>query len=118
MTCVVATCIHTSVLQVPKLSPYPGSNSVVVMDNCAIHNKQQLTDLLDEQHAALEFLPPYSPDLNPIEQMFKTVKQWLRTHGLQTADLPALTTLELAFNSITPIMCAHWIAFNDCYNVP
>ena len=43
-------------------------NSVVVMDNAAFHKSQKTMDLLEINGHQIEFLPPYSPDLNPIEQ--------------------------------------------------
>jgi transposase len=51
------------------------TGSTVIMDNASFHNKQRISKLLEEQgHTAL-FLPVYSPDLNPIEQVFAHIKR-------------------------------------------
>jgi hypothetical protein len=49
--------------------------SVLVMDNCNIHCSSELQDLCKEAGVELAFLPPYSPDLNPIEQSFHALKK-------------------------------------------
>ena len=49
-------------------------NSVVVMDNDAFHKSQKTRDLLQINGHQIEFLPPYSPDLNPIEQKWAQAK--------------------------------------------
>lgn len=60
----------------PQLLPFNGTNprSVVVMDNAAIHHVQNVVELIESTGAMVEFLPPYSPDLNPIEEAFSKVK--------------------------------------------
>lgn len=52
------------------MSPFPGPNSVLVLDNCAIHTSQAVRDAIEDAGCILEFLPPYSPDFNPIEESF------------------------------------------------
>ena len=47
--------------------PFPGQNSIIIMDNCSIHHIQEVKDLLG---VLLMYLPPYSPDFNPIEELF------------------------------------------------
>ena len=49
--------------------------SVVVMDNASFHNKRNIKNLLEEHGHKLLPLPPYSPDLNPIEQTFAILKK-------------------------------------------
>lgn len=56
----------------PIVQPFNGINplSVVFMDNALIHHVENVTDLIENQSGArLLFLPPYSPDLNPIEEV-------------------------------------------------
>ncbi|KIK79822.1 hypothetical protein PAXRUDRAFT_74524, partial [Paxillus rubicundulus Ve08.2h10] len=57
----------------------------------------------------LLYLPPYSPDLNPIEESFSTLKAYLHhhTHVLQQHEDPTLTLLK-ACGHITPEMCKGW----------
>ena len=62
----------------PVMQPYPADRSVVVMDNCAIHHGEEVQLFCNEARVHLEFLPPYSPWLNPIEKTFSVMKAWLR----------------------------------------
>ncbi|XP_073237791.1 uncharacterized protein [Porites lutea] len=54
--------------------------SVVVMDNCNIHYSDVVIEAIRLRGAMVIFLPPYSPDLNPIEDSFQFAKDWLRRH--------------------------------------
>ena len=54
---------------------------VLVMDNCSTHHGERLKDLCAEAGVRLLYLPPYSPDYNPIEQTFHVLKQWLKRHN-------------------------------------
>ena len=60
----------------PHLMPFNGMNphSVVVLDNCSIHHVEGITSMIEEVGALVHFLPPYSPDFNPIEETFSKVK--------------------------------------------
>lgn len=58
-----------------QLCPLLGENHVVVMDNVPFHKGKQTADLIHRTGAALLFLPPYSPDLNPIEHDFAALKK-------------------------------------------
>ena len=60
------------------MNPYPGNNSVIVMDNARIHHNNKLVSLLEGLGCHVVFLPPYSPDYNPIETAFSTIKSWIR----------------------------------------
>ncbi|KAK9241695.1 DDE superfamily endonuclease-domain-containing protein [Lipomyces tetrasporus] len=62
----------------PLSSRYPGPRSVLVMDNASIHKSQDLCRLCAEAGVRLEYLPPYSPDYNPIEESFAELKAWMR----------------------------------------
>lgn len=64
----------------PHCEPYPGKRSVLVLDNASIHHSQALKELCEEHGVRLEFLPPYSPDKNPIELTFNNLKAWLKKH--------------------------------------
>jgi hypothetical protein len=59
----------------PFLNPWPLPRSIVVMDNANIHMYEELQDLVHAAGALLFFLPPYSPDLNPIEVGFSLLKR-------------------------------------------
>ena len=50
---------------------------IIVMDNAAIHKSQKTIDLIEQSGHIILFLPPYSPDLNPIEKTFGWIKRAL-----------------------------------------
>ena len=60
----------------PHLMPFDGRNphSVVVMDNCSIHHVQEVVTSILDVGALVHFLASYSPDFNPIEELFAKVK--------------------------------------------
>lgn len=62
------------------------SGDVVIMDNLSSHKRQRIQALIESTGARLRFLPPYSPDLNPIEMVFSKVKQALRSLACRTRD--------------------------------
>ena len=51
---------------------------VVVMDNAAFHRSQRTKELINSVGCKLIFLPPYSPDLNPIEKFWANMKRWIK----------------------------------------
>jgi transposase len=61
------------------LAPELKSGDVVVMDNLSSHKRPRTRELIEAAKAELLYLPPYSPDLNPIEMVFAKVKQLLRS---------------------------------------
>lgn len=64
----------------PKLVP----GDVVILDNLSSHKRPRTRDLIRARGADLWFLPPYSPDLNPIENVFSKIKQRLRSLACRT----------------------------------
>lgn len=64
----------------PKCEPFPGRRSVVIMDNCSTHHSERVRRMFEVAGVRLMYLPPYSPDYNPIELSFHLLKQWLRRH--------------------------------------
>jgi len=50
----------------------------IIMDNASFHRKKQLRKIADRYGVYLLFLPPYSPDFNPIEKLWANLKRWLR----------------------------------------
>ena len=98
---------------IPLMKPFDGqsSHSVLVMDNCSVHHIQEVSDLLHQMGIHYIFLPPYSPDLNPIEEAFSYVKQYLREHDelVQSVPNPSFI-LQNAFDSITQQHCNSWIS--------
>jgi transposase len=67
---------------VPELRP----GDVVVMDNLSAHKRSSIGTCFADVGAELVFLPPYSPDLNPIEMVWSTVKSVLRRLAARTFE--------------------------------
>lgn len=59
---------------------------IVIMDNLGSHKSSAVREAIQAAGARLWFLPPYSPDLNPIEQTFSKIKHWMRTAQKRTVD--------------------------------
>lgn len=73
----------------PALSP----GSILLMDNLAAHHAKDVTALLRDAHVPVIYLPPYSPDTNPIELMWSKMKEALRKPRIREADkLPDAVT--------------------------
>ncbi len=66
----------------PSLSP----GQVVVMDNLSSHKGPRVRELIEGRGCELMYLPPYSPDLNPIEEAFAKLKALLRKAGARTRE--------------------------------
>jgi transposase len=68
------------------LLPTLKAGDVVVMDNLSSHKRARVRELIEAAGCTLLFLPPYSPDLNPIELAFAKLKALLRKAGKRTVD--------------------------------
>ena len=62
------------------MNKWPLPNSVLVIDNASIHRVDGIREMVEEHGARLVYLPAYSPDLNPIELAFSSIKAWLRAN--------------------------------------
>jgi transposase len=69
-----------------QLAPTLGVGDVVILDNLAVHKSQRAAEALKARGAWFLFLPPYSPDLNPIEMAFSKLKAHLRAAAARTFD--------------------------------
>ena len=68
------------------LCPSLCAGQVVVMDNLSAHKGEKVRELIEERGCELLYLPPYSPDLNPIEQAFSKIKALMRKRGPRTRE--------------------------------
>ena len=94
------------------LMPFDGHNphSVVILDNCSIHHIQEIVHMIQEVGAIVHFLPPYSPDLNPIEEAFSKVKSTLKLLDKEAEMGESTENLLLsAFSYISKDDCQNWI---------
>ena len=87
------------------MNPYPGDNSVIIMDNARIHHDNNLVELIEGLGCRVVFLPPYSPDYNPIETAFSTIKSWIRhNHDFMEVCNNSIYALLVTYSQITPEM--------------
>jgi transposase len=124
------------------MNPFPMKNSVLVMDNCAIHKVPGIKEMVEERYVShtftdplstpwlmayltrgviLVYLPPYSPDFNPIELAFSSIKAYIHARdgmyrtlmsGEEEAKEPLLLALLEAVYSVTPEKARGW--FKKC----
>jgi len=90
------------------LCPSLQSGQVVVMDNLSSHHRASVRTLIEAQGCHLLFLPPYSPDLNPIELMFSKVKARVRAGSWRTVD-ELVTGIWAALAAVTVSEVAAWL---------
>jgi len=89
------------------LAPSLSHGDVVIMDNLAAHKGSKVRQLIERVGARLLLLPPYSPDLNPIERLFAKFKALLRKAAERT--IPALwQRIGLLLKCFTPQECANY----------
>lgn len=89
----------------PTLSP----GDIVIADNLACHKNPEVRRILRGVGARLFLLPKYSPDLNPIEQVFAKLKHLLRKTQARTREA-VCTTIGQLLGSYTPQQCANYLA--------
>ena len=89
---------------VPTLRP----GDIVILDNLASHKAKIIRQTIKKAGARLWFLPPYSPDLNPIEQAFAQIKHWMRMAQKRTVE-ETWRFLGNLIQTITPNQCANYI---------
>jgi transposase len=90
------------------LVPTLRRGDVVVLDNLAVHKQPEVRAAIEAAGARIRFLPPYSPDFNPIEMAFAKLKAFLRAARPRTFDhVTALTAAALAL--FTPAECRNYV---------
>jgi transposase len=101
-----AECFRAYVEQilVPALRP----GDTVILDNLSSHKDEQAASLVADASARLLFLPPYSPDLNPIEMAFAKFKELLRKAHARTVDA-LWDVIGHTLTLFTPEECANYI---------
>jgi len=90
---------------VPELRP----GDVVVMDNLGSHKGAGIRAAIEAAGANLLYLPPYSPDFNPIEMAFAKLKAMLRKAGERTVD-GLWSAIARIIDTFTPAECANYFA--------
>jgi transposase len=82
------------------LVPTLGPGDIVVMDNLRCHKVYGIIQAIEKVGAHVRYLPPYSPDLNPIEQMWSKIKAFLRKVKARSIDA-LMDALPTAFATVT-----------------
>ncbi len=93
------------------LVPELRDGDVVILDNLSSHKSEHARRLIESRGARLVFLPPYSPDLNPIEMVFSKIKQLLRSLGCRTRDA-LWNAMQSVLEKVTPADAAN--CFRHC----
>jgi transposase len=90
-------------IKCPMMNPFPAPNSIIVMDNATVHHGGRIAKICDAANVLLIYLPPYSPDLNPIEKVFLVLKLQVKRHHLLTGtdDNPDILEAHLE-RMVTP----------------
>lgn len=89
------------------LCPVLQNRHVVIMDNVAFHKISGVKEAIESTGAKLIYLPPYSPDLNPIELMWSKIKICLRKESARTLSKFA-SSIKIAFTNISAIDLKNW----------
>ena len=89
---------------VPTLAP----GDVVILDNLGSHKGEAVRRAIRKAGAHLLFLPPYSPDLNPIEQVFAKLKTLLRKACERTVE-KTWQRIGILLDQFTPTECANYL---------
>ena len=104
--------IYVEKVLIPTLKP----GDIVIADNLGSHKGKAVRQALRAVGARLLFLPKYSPDLNPIEQVFSKLKHFLRKAAARTPD-EVCTAIGKLLNEFPPQECENYLA-NAGYGRP
>ena len=96
--------VYVEQVLVPTLAP----GDIVILDNLGSHKGKAVRRLIRSVGAKLFFLPPYSPDLNPIEQLFSKIKQAMRS-AMARSDDTVHNALARTIETIKPDECANYV---------
>ena len=92
-------------IQVPSLTP----GDIVVLDNLSAHKVPGVREAIEAAGARMLYLPPYSPDFNPIEQLFAKLKALLRKAAERSLD-GLWNRIAALLNAFTPLECTNYFS--------
>jgi transposase len=90
------------------LAPTLRPGDVVVLDNLAVHKQPEVRAVIEATGALIRFLPPYSPDFNPIEMAFAKLKAFLRAARPRSFD-HVTALMAAALGLFTPAECRNYV---------
>lgn len=93
------------------LVPVLQDGDIVVMDNLSSHKVKGVVEMIEAVGAQVWYLPPYSPDFNPIEQMWSKVKSRLRAYAARTKNT-LVNAIGKAIQQVAPQECVNY--FRHC----
>ena len=95
----------------PHLMPFDGRNpnSVIILGNCSIHHREIAVQMIRKVGGIVHFLPPYSPDFNPVEEAFSKIKTEMKAMEKEAQVTDIETVVLSAFSCITANHCNQWI---------
>jgi transposase len=91
------------------LAPTLEAGDIVVADNLGSHKVAGVREVIQARDASILYLPSYSPDLNPIEQLFAKLKTLIRGLAPRTREA-LLRAIGSIIDQISPIECANYLA--------
>lgn len=94
------------------LAPTLHEDDIVVMDNMSTHHSKDVQKAIEKLKINVIYLPPYSPDFNPIEKMWSKIKSVLRKMKIRALN-ELNSGVDTAFSQVTPVDCAGW--FLSCF---
>ena len=97
--------IYVEKVLVPELP----QGAIVVMDNLSSHTGPRVREMIEAAGATLLYLPPYSPDFNPIENAFAKLKALLRKAAERTVD-GLWSAIGRSLDTFTPAECRNYFA--------
>jgi len=95
--------VYVKEILLPTLKP----DDIVIMDNLSAHKSPQTIALIEATGASVQFLPAYSPDLNPIEMMWSKIKNHLRSLEPRTPE-ELFKAIGEALSMVTPKDAIGW----------
>lgn len=98
--CFLAYIEHT-------LCPTLKAGDIVICDNLSSHHAKGVALLIEKHGASIEYLPAYSPDLNPIEMAFSKLKAYLKKQAVDTLEKITTATAQ-ALDTFTPTHCSNF----------
>lgn len=110
-----AVCFYAYVEQC--LAPTLRPGDIVIMDNLSSHKAAAVREAIEATGASLRYLPPYSPDLNPIEQLFAKLKAILRKVAARTTDA-LIAAIAAALETFIPTECNNYLAHSGYRQKP
>jgi transposase len=113
----IAAMVYEGGTDVPVMEAFAGGDlrrilrpkDIVVMDNLSAHKDASVVAAIESAGAIACFLPPYSPDFNPIESMWSKVKEVLRSLKARTAEA-LMDAIGVALRSVTTTDAEGWFA--------